>query len=325
MIKILTYISKINKNQKEMNLLFQELMRNIKISFIEEESNIKYEDYYFNGIQIPKNIEFKDISTTSFKIYWKIDDINIININKKEIKYKVEIKKENEKFIKVYEGNNNNFLIDNLNKNTNYEIRICSIYNDIISNYSKIYKIKTKDLDSIILRESGKENEFIKEILEWSGYKSMKLIYRGSRDGTKSNDFHNKCDNQGPTICLFKNEKGYIFGGYSSISWTNDSGNYHSAPESFIFTLTNIYNIKPTKFPNSDSNYSVYHYSSYGPTFGGGHDINIYSDYTNNNNSYANFPNSYQDTLGYGKSIFTGDNNSSNFKLKEMEIFKLFK
>ena len=89
----------------------------------------------------------------------------------------------------------------------------------------------------------------------------MELIYRGSRDGTKSNDFHNKCDNQGPTICLFKNEKGYIFGGYSSISWTNDN-NYHSAPESFIFTLTNIYNIKPTKFPNSNSNYSVYHYSS---------------------------------------------------------------
>ena len=325
MIKILTYISKINKNQKEMNLLFQELMRNIKISFIEEESNIKYEDYYFNGIQIPKNIEFKDISTNSFKIYWKIDDINIININKKEIKYKVEIKKENEKFIKVYEGNNNNCLIDNLNKNTNYEIRICSIYNDIISNYSEIYKIKTKDLDSIILRESGKENEFIKEILEWSGYKSMELIYRGSRDGTKSNDFHNKCDNQGPTICLFKNEKGYIFGGYSSISWTNDSGNYHSAPESFIFTLTNIYNIKPTKFPNSNTNDSVYHHSSYGPTFGGGHDIYISSDYTNNNNSYSNFPYSYQDTLGKGYSIFTGDNNSSSFKLKEMEIFKLFK
>ena len=154
----------------------------------------------------------------------------------------------------------------------------------------------------------------------------MELIYRGSRDGTKSNDFHNKCDNQGPTICLFKNEKGYIFGGYSSISWTSD-GNYHSAPESFIFTLTNIYNIKPTKFPNSNTSNSVYHYSGYGPTFGGGHDINIYSDYTNNNNSYANFPCSYQDTLGKGCSIFTGDfnNNNKNFKLKEMEIFKLFR
>ena len=36
-------------------------MRTLKISFNEEESTIKYEDYYFNGIQMPKNIEFKEI------------------------------------------------------------------------------------------------------------------------------------------------------------------------------------------------------------------------------------------------------------------------
>ena len=41
-----------------------------------------------------------------------------------------------------------------------------------------------------------------------SGYERMELIYRGSRDGTTSNIFHNKCDNKGPTIILFKNEKG---------------------------------------------------------------------------------------------------------------------
>ena len=152
----------------------------------------------------------------------------------------------------------------------------------------------------------------------------MELIYRGSRDGTKPNDFHSKCDNQGPTICLFKNEKGNIFGGYSSISWTN-SGGYHSAPESFLFTLINIHGIGPTKFPNSRTNDSVYHSISYGPIFGGGHDICIFSDYTNNNNSNSGFPYSYQDTLGKGKSIFTGDNNNGNFRLKEMEIFKLFK
>ena len=59
-----------------MNSLFSELIGNIKISFIEKEKNIKYEEYYFNGIQIPKNIEFQEIGSTSFKIIWKIDDIN---------------------------------------------------------------------------------------------------------------------------------------------------------------------------------------------------------------------------------------------------------
>ena len=56
MIKILSYVSKINKNQKEIKTVFQELMKNLKISFIEEESLIKYEEYYFNGIPIPNNM-----------------------------------------------------------------------------------------------------------------------------------------------------------------------------------------------------------------------------------------------------------------------------
>ena len=66
MIKILSYVSKINKSQKNMKNLFSQLMRNIKFN---------YED--FNGIYIPKNIEIKNISSTSFNLNWNIDDINI--------------------------------------------------------------------------------------------------------------------------------------------------------------------------------------------------------------------------------------------------------
>ena len=149
----------------------------------------------------------------------------------------------------------------------------------------------------------------------------MKLLYRGTRDGMEGNYFHDKCNNQGPTISLFKNEKGYIFGGYASTDWTS-SNDWKSAPDSFIFTLTNIHGTEPTKFPNSNTNYSIYDYSSYGPTFGNGYDI-----YTNKEGSYANFPSSYRDILGKGKSIFTGDLNNKNiyFNLKEIEVFKIFK
>ena len=159
LIKTLSYVSIINKNQKEMKKLFQELMKNLKISFIEKESTIKYEEYYFNGIPIPKNIEFKEIGTNSFKVLWNIDDINLMNIDKKEIKYKLEIRKENSKkeFIQIYEGKDNSFLANNkLEKNTYYEVRVCSFYNDIISNWSDIQKIKTKDLDCKILNETEK-------------------------------------------------------------------------------------------------------------------------------------------------------------------------
>ena len=274
MIKILSYISLINKIQKEMKSLFQELMKNLKISFIEgegKESTIKYDEYYFNGIPIPKNIEFREVGTNNFKVLWKIDNINLINVDKKEINYILEIRKENskEEFTQIYEGNADNYLVNKLDKNTNYEIRICSTYKEIISHWSDIHKIKTKNLDCNILNETERGNEFLEKIYEWTGYKNMELLYRGTRDGSRSNIFHNKCDNQGPTLCLCKNEKGNIFGGYASISWTTTSGNYYSASGSFLFTLTNIHNTAPTKYPNTQNHgNAVYHNSGYGPTFG---------------------------------------------------------
>jgi len=152
----------------------------------------------------------------------------------------------------------------------------------------------------------------------------MELLYRGSRDGSTSKDFQERCDNKGPTICLYKNEKDYIFGGYASISW-NNNGDFYSASESFIFTLTNIHGTEPTKFPNKEKNRSVYHNSNFGPCFGN-NDIDIRSDYKNSVSS-SSFECSYEDTLKKGKSIFTGnfDNNKKVFKVKEIEVFKLYK
>jgi len=302
-----------------MKLYFEQPMKNIKIIFNEKESKIIYNEYYFNGISmpIPKDITFSDIELDSFKISWKIDDIK--NIDNREIKYKVEIRKENEKFKLSYEGNNNNCIINNLDSNTYYEIRICSFYNNIISDWSEIYKIKT-DIDSIILKNNEKKKEYINKIIEWSGYKSMELIYRGTRDGMTSKDFHNKWDNKGKTICLFLNDKDNIFGGYSSIPWTSNIGR-KTANDCFLFTLTNIYNTEPTKFPYIKGG-SIYHGTDYGPWFGYGDDLGFYTTFSDNSN-FSNFPSSYQDIIGKRFSIFTGDINNKNFKLKELEIFKL--
>ena len=149
-------------------------------------------------------------------------------------------------------------------------------------------------MDCKILNESERGNEFLEKIYEWTGRNKIELLYRGTRDGSGCNEFHNKCDNQGPLLILCQNEKGNIFGAYSSISWTSDNGN-HAANGSFLFTLTNINNTAPTKFPNTQNyDWAVYHYSGYGPTFGGNHDLYICNDYLNNN-SYCSLGYSYKD------------------------------
>ena len=66
----------------------------------------------------------------------------------------------------------------------------------------------------------------------------MKLIFRGSRDGFKSEVFHLKCNNKGATLIFIKSEMQRIFGGYTDISWQSGNGYYKQGNEnSFIFSL----------------------------------------------------------------------------------------
>ena len=113
MNKTLSYVSKINKSQKEMKRLFQELMKNIKISYIENEGKIKYDEYYFNGIPIPEKIKFEFDEMNNLKVFWNIENIKILNIDHKEIKYRIEIRKEGEKFNQINIDNKTSYLINN--------------------------------------------------------------------------------------------------------------------------------------------------------------------------------------------------------------------
>ena len=321
-LKNIIYISKINTSKKEMDKLIKKSLKSLKFNYEKEKNDILYEEFDFNYL-IP-NIEVKDVNFPEISISWKLDDINTNCFER--IKYKVEMRKENEDFKLIYEGDNNSYSINNLEPYTEYQFRICSIYNDSIELWTEIKKIKIL-VNSSILKESKKENEFLQKIFEWTGFKKMELIYRGSRDGMTGKSFHDKCNNKGQTITLIMNEKENIFGGFSSISWTCDCL-YHKDPDCFIFSLSNIHNTEPTKFPyNIKSSCNVDHDSNDGPRFGYSQDdIFISSDFIKKDCT-SGFPSSFQDVLGKGKSIFTGDKNNGNnkFKIKEIEVFTLSK
>ena len=71
--------------------------------------------------------------------------------------------------------------------------------------------------DSMILTTWQKEilvNNWLKEKLHCN----FLLIYRASRDGWNSSNFHTLCDNKGPTVTVVKSGN-YIFGGYTEQSW----------------------------------------------------------------------------------------------------------
>eukprot|EP01125_Pyxidicula_operculata_P001768 TRINITY_DN11600_c0_g1_i1.p1 TRINITY_DN11600_c0_g1~~TRINITY_DN11600_c0_g1_i1.p1 ORF type:complete len:391 (-),score=52.83 TRINITY_DN11600_c0_g1_i1:107-1279(-) len=166
--------------------------------------------------------------------------------------------------------------------------------------------------------------DYTDQIQEWLPMKKFKLLYRGSRDGFRSIDFHSRCDNQKETLTLIKTSEGNMFGGYTPIEW-NSSGEDICDGDTFIFTLKNQHNVPPTKFvkrePNEQDFYqdltSIFDDSHYGPCFGIGTDIGIEDACNRQNGGWSYFPGSFIDTTNMKSSIF-----GTSFQVEEIEVYK---
>ena len=137
------------------------------------------------------------------------------------------------------------------------------------------------------------------------------LLFKASINGDNSQDFHKKCDYMGATLTIVESETGRRFGGYTSISWDKNLGNYNSKGVNFLFSLdTRIF------YKNVSGNHT-YHNNSYGPTFGGGHDLYISSGCLNNQNSYSSKSN-YDMSCSYEL-----NGGVQKFKVLDYEVFQI--
>ena len=107
---------------------------------------------------------------------------------------------------------------------------------------------------------------------------------------------------------------------------------YRYDSQAFIFSLFNKPGWAPVKLPQTGqysyhSAYSIYDCSSYGPTFGGGHDIYI-CDYASSSSSSYTYPGhtysapsgySYGSTFAY--TFLNGQSNTYHFTPDEVETF----
>jgi hypothetical protein len=154
--------------------------------------------------------------------------------------------------------------------------------------------------------------------------KIWKLIYKASKDGFAVNDFHKCCDAKGGTVTVIKSTNGNIFGGYCPKPW-DQSNNYAFDQSSFLFSLVNADKKKyQFKQITTNASYSIYGASSYGPTFGGGHDIYIVGGSNTTTGSYSNFGYNFDSTAvgGYGstqaQAFLAG---SYNFQTIDIEVY----
>ena len=74
-------------------------------------------------------------------------------------------------------------------------------------------------LKSQILKGEQQYFELLK-LCEFSPNDKWSLLYRGTRDGFGSNDFHSKCDGKSNTLTILKAKQSeFIFGGYTEAEW----------------------------------------------------------------------------------------------------------
>ena len=105
------------------------------------------------------------------------------------------------------------------------------------------------------------------EICIGAGPKKFDLLYAITRDGCDPKIFHQKCDNQGPTVTVLHNPQDSIYGAYSPVSWDTTSG-WSSDAKAFLFRLQYNGSFIFNKFPFKGGSYAVYRGSDYGPHFG---------------------------------------------------------
>jgi hypothetical protein len=175
-------------------------------------------------------------------------------------------------------------------------------------------------MDSTIL-SGTQENSF----LALTGFenKAFSMLWRGSRDGFDAAAFHRLCDGKASTVTVIKNTNGFIFGGFTSIPWSS-SGNYKADRTAFLFSLTNPSNT-PLKMKVKIPEDAVWHHQRYGPAFGGGHELHVFSLSNTNRKSFMKFlsyefQNGKSDHEG-GKFIVGGSDH--NFQTVEIEVFQV--
>ena len=74
--------------------------------------------------------------------------------------------------------------------------------------------------------------------------------------------------------------------------------------------------------------YAIRCTDTFGPTFGGGHDLYISDKCNENKNSYSRFPTSYNSSKVYKQTqesytAFCGSKNGINFKVTEYEVYRV--
>ncbi|KAK8814134.1 hypothetical protein WA158_007996 [Blastocystis sp. Blastoise] len=306
------------------NLPFPEYLDDVRFKLAKEREWLWDKKVDINGkVYKITNYDLKERNITNSFFQKPIDD----NVDYDEFSHVFTVLKYYKYFDYVYQyiTTGDIQLSDSVKSNIDF-IKLEKEFEDLgierSSTLMKKYWYSFAFSDSLILT-----NETSSILNRWlDGNKSWKLLYRGSQDGFTGKIFHDKCDNQGETVTIIRNNDyghKYIFGGYTSCSWCT-SGKWEYDPKAFIFTLQNPLHHPAIKFNTSDPSNSLYCNESCGPSFGLGCDLYVSDKCNEVRYNYIHFSYGYgPDTTKQGWKLFLEDKGEDSyyFTVDEIEVY----
>jgi len=136
---------------------------------------------------------------------------------------------------------------------------------------------------------SFSEFSFINKLLKPVDMEMQGLLYQASKDDDSSSSFHSRCDAKGATVVIIETTKGTVFGGFTDAAWSSSAG-YSTSYNAFLFRL------RPSMkryYKKGGSANAIYRHSSYGPVFGNGFDLAIFTNCRDYATSYTTGGNQY--------------------------------
>uniref|UniRef100_A0A8C6URK5 TLDc domain-containing protein n=1 Tax=Neogobius melanostomus TaxID=47308 RepID=A0A8C6URK5_9GOBI len=84
---------------------------------------------------------------------------------------------------------------------------------------------------------SSLTNDQRKKLLSLFNHPQLHLLYKASVHGFAANQFHNRCDRQGPTICVAYNSSGFVFGAYTAKDFAQTNQNIMDE-QAFLYSIS---------------------------------------------------------------------------------------
>ncbi|KAM3144777.1 hypothetical protein pb186bvf_003086 [Paramecium bursaria] len=282
--------SKIDENEalQEIEKLLIKLEESIKNQLIIIRQNINQMKQQVGSIttELSNNLKLNDLAK-QFELVRSMDSYQGTN-ELSQLEEQLNLISAN--LIKTYASakekvkDNQQLIVNNFSNN----FKIVQNEIELISKASLelLNKIVTNGIPMIIFDDLYQFPQIHQQISEGKQIQ-YQLLYQGTRDGLNGQTYWAKCNGQSNLLTIMTSKNGQKFGGYSPCVINSELNTWVQDPsmKSFIFQYNKkeIYKLK-------NQSYAQYCHASYGPTFGGGHDLHIAADF---NSGQTNLGHSY--------------------------------